>query len=536
MSSQDGIPCLRLDTLSGNSSSGIQNHASIASTISTIETPQRKIFGQENFDPELSRQFSSDRNSFLGTNTKKHSSIRPSSLAPPSVDDVRNKNFWNCWPGQENEDANADPRSLSRRGYRSPSPSLHGDVYREKSIQNEVYSVKARHSLSMPNVEERLPPTSQSQRLSFNNKQSPTNSLASEAGGPRSSISTVSRYDVDKRDDIVLEMSEKIESLQNELKIMRMELKNQEKRHEDEINALRQKLQEQEKPLTVDKSSYHGASKDSSLQLHPLEPNILDIRSPPDTKFLAIESTPRKPSSQDSHPSSRGHDMTLPEGLKSKSPSKVQVLSPKTFVSADVILNDGKHLLQFNTETDRHRATRESSLLLAQGRPSSEQLKEPQERGDPQPRWSIGLDSAPREGNSKEKRIYMSPRLLDMQTPQAQPDTASKSPAMKKRTQKLVIIQRQPIPGQQLSPEDPVGIGISFGMTAKGDVFITGMAPNGPAKSSGQIRRGDQLISVDGTEVNGWDVKNIVSLIIGPQGSFVRLELASLHQDNNKIR
>ncbi|EKX38454.1 hypothetical protein GUITHDRAFT_165214 [Guillardia theta CCMP2712] len=481
MSSQDGIPCLRLDTLSGNSSSGIQNHASIASTISTIETPQRKIFGQENFDPELSRQFSSDRNSFLGTNTKKHSSIRPSSLAPPSVDDVRNKNFWNCWPGQENEDANADPRSLSRRGYRSPSPSLHGDVYR--SIQNEVYSVKARHSLSMPNVEERLPPTSQSQRLSFNNKQSPTNSLASEAGGPRSSISTVSRYDVDKRDDIVLEMSEKIESLQNELKIMRMELKNQEKRHEDEI---------------------------------------LDIRSPPDTKFLAIEST--------------GHDMTLPEGLKSKSPSKVQVLSPKTFVSADVILNDGKHLLQFNTETDRHRATRESSLLLAQGRPSSEQLKEPQERGDPQPRWSIGLDSAPREGNSKEKRIYMSPRLLDMQTPQAQPDTASKSPAMKKRTQKLVIIQRQPIPGQQLSPEDPVGIGISFGMTAKGDVFITGMAPNGPAKSSGQIRRGDQLISVDGTEVNGWDVKNIVSLIIGPQGSFVRLELASLHQDNNKIR
>ena len=32
---------------------------------------------------------------------------------------------------------------------------------------------------------------------------------------------------------------------------------------------------------------------------------------------------------------------------------------------------------------------------------------------------------------------------------------------------------------------DKVGIGISFGMTAKGDVFITGMAPNGPAKASG---------------------------------------------------
>lgn len=52
---------------------------------------------------------------------------------------------------------------------------------------------------------------------------------------------------------------------------------------------------------------------------------------------------------------------------------------------------------------------------------------------------------------------------------------------------KSVLVQRQPIPGAQ-TVTDRVGIGISFGMTAKGDVFITGMAPNGPAKSSGQIK------------------------------------------------
>ena len=39
---------------------------------------------------------------------------------------------------------------------------------------------------------------------------------------------------------------------------------------------------------------------------------------------------------------------------------------------------------------------------------------------------------------------------------------------------RTVIIQRQPIPGAQVGPDDKVGIGISFGMTAKGEVFITG--------------------------------------------------------------
>lgn len=61
-----------------------------------------------------------------------------------------------------------------------------------------------------------------------------------------------------------------------------------------------------------------------------------------------------------------------------------------------------------------------------------------------------------------------------------------KTPATKvARVNKNVVVQRQPIPGAQVSQSDKVGIGISFGMTQKGDVFITGMAPNGPAKACG---------------------------------------------------
>jgi hypothetical protein len=131
----------------------------------------------------------------------------------------------------------------------------------------------------------------------------------------------------------------------------------------------------------------------------------------------------------------------------------------------------------------------------------------------------------------------------------------------------VVIVKRTPLPGATIGPDDRVGIGISFGMTARGDVFITGMAPQGPAKASGQIRRGDQLLGVDGVDIRGagaiflsplraayqtypavpflvremthvfrfvtagWDVRDIVNLIIGQQGSFVRLETACLPDD-----
>ena len=70
-----------------------------------------------------------------------------------------------------------------------------------------------------------------------------------------------------------------------------------------------------------------------------------------------------------------------------------------------------------------------------------------------------------------------------------------------------------------------VGIGISFGVTKSGDVFITALSKGGPAKASGKIAEGDQLLSVDGCEIKGFPVKDIVQLILGKAGTKVRLDL-----------
>jgi hypothetical protein len=72
----------------------------------------------------------------------------------------------------------------------------------------------------------------------------------------------------------------------------------------------------------------------------------------------------------------------------------------------------------------------------------------------------------------------------------ATPSTGSKS---RIKVNKKVSIIRTALSGTNPVP-GKIGIGISFGVTAKGEVFITGMAPNGPAKACGQIRRGDQLL------------------------------------------
>ena len=70
-----------------------------------------------------------------------------------------------------------------------------------------------------------------------------------------------------------------------------------------------------------------------------------------------------------------------------------------------------------------------------------------------------------------------------------------------------------------------MGIGISFGVTRSGEIFITGLSPKGPAKASGKVKEGDQLLAVDGVDVNGYQVKDIVQLILGKSGTQVRLDL-----------
>lgn len=75
------------------------------------------------------------------------------------------------------------------------------------------------------------------------------------------------------------------------------------------------------------------------------------------------------------------------------------------------------------------------------------------------------------------------------------------------------------------------GVGISFGLTAGGTTFITGMAPGGPAEVSGKLFVGDELISVNGVTVSDRKVDDVISLIVGEPGTILTLEIASSRPD-----
>lgn len=70
-----------------------------------------------------------------------------------------------------------------------------------------------------------------------------------------------------------------------------------------------------------------------------------------------------------------------------------------------------------------------------------------------------------------------------------------------------------------------VGIGISFGVTRSGETFITGLSTKGQAKASGKIKEGDQLLAVDDVNIKGWQVSDIVQVILGKPGTKVKLDI-----------
>ena len=79
----------------------------------------------------------------------------------------------------------------------------------------------------------------------------------------------------------------------------------------------------------------------------------------------------------------------------------------------------------------------------------------------------------------------------------------------------------------QPSAKSRVGIGISFGVTRSGEIFITGLSPKGSAMASGKVKEGDQLLAVDGVDIKGYQVKDILQLILGKPGTKVSLHVIS---------
>ena len=103
-------------------------------------------------------------------------------------------------------------------------------------------------------------------------------------------------------------------------------------------------------------------------------------------------------------------------------------------------------------------------------------------------------------------------------------DKPEKAEASASQKVEVVHIVRQSSKDQP-SVKSRVGIGISFGVTRSGEIFITGLSPKGSAKASGKVKEGDQLLAVDGVDIKGYQVKDIVQLILGKPGTKVSLDL-----------
>jgi hypothetical protein len=138
----------------------------------------------------------------------------------------------------------------------------------------------------------------------------------------------------------------------------------------------------------------------------------------------------------------------------------------------------------------------------------------------------------------------LDPAQPDRSSPRITPRKNKKLPSVKTRVEKtegsentkepsriaatkdveVVHIVRQSS-NENTSNRSRVGIGISFGVTRSGEIFITGLSPKGAAKASGKVKENDQLLAVDGVDIKGWQVADIVQLILGKPGTKVKLDL-----------
>ena len=99
-----------------------------------------------------------------------------------------------------------------------------------------------------------------------------------------------------------------------------------------------------------------------------------------------------------------------------------------------------------------------------------------------------------------------------------------------KRSAKII---RRPPKGSATNGN--VGIGISFGVTSNKDVYVTALVSGGSAESSGSINVGDRILAVDGADVAGLPVSDIVKLIIGQPGTTVSLDILSRTADSPPV-
>ena len=75
------------------------------------------------------------------------------------------------------------------------------------------------------------------------------------------------------------------------------------------------------------------------------------------------------------------------------------------------------------------------------------------------------------------------------------------------------------------APKDKAGIGLLL-MWTKNDVCqVKDLLRGGPADEDGTVNIGDQVLAIDGMTVDGLDYRQIIDLILGPEGSWVEVAL-----------
>lgn len=82
-----------------------------------------------------------------------------------------------------------------------------------------------------------------------------------------------------------------------------------------------------------------------------------------------------------------------------------------------------------------------------------------------------------------------------------------------------------------------VSLGIQLDRKKDGDFFVAGMANNGGAKQSGQVEKGDRILSIDGQSTEGMQLAGVLSLMMGPVGSSCPLILSRKeHGDRTEVQ
>ena len=189
-------------------------------------------------------------------------------------------------------------------------------------------------------------------------------------------------------------------------------------------------------------------------------------------------------------------------GSSDTSPNSLATSQSSTQFSNSLATSHGS-LTQESGNLDRssHMSSPPSPTLLEPRRPSPTLL-------EPRRKTKHGNDDSPRR-----------------KTPSGRDGSDNSGP----RSEVVYIVRQSS--NDNTSGRSRVGIGISFGITRTGEIFITGLSPKGPAKASGKIKEGDQLLAVDGVDIKEWQGADIVQLILGKPGSKLRLDIVPAQVD-----